>query len=171
MEKNNKKTFTVLEKDLEEKYIEDMAKDGFLLIKVDQDGHYFEKSQPIEGRAIIEYFADSPPNEMYYQNKGLDLITSLKGSKGYWNYYFGIPSEEIVRRKDDYHSILKMISKRYEIFWTIIPMTLSLFGAYMFVNNRHPLNLIIIILPLILIYKIRGMNKEIKEKIKREEEV
>ncbi len=160
---NTKKTFTVLEKFQEEKYIEEMARKGHRLVGVDTSGHRFEDSTPIDGTCIIEYFSYSFPKEnKIYEDQGLRLVSSFKGSKGYWNYFFGPKVKDLSRRKDSYDDLLDNVLKRKDIFWNVISLSVSLFGLYMYYNSKNPIFFILVLLPLVIFFMLKGVSTNIK---------
>lgn len=167
--KRGNKTFSVLERQKEIEYIENMAKSGKILKDVDDKGLLFEEKEPFEATAVIEYFQKEKKSEAFYENQGLKLIKAHKGSKGYWLYYLGPYVADLQLRDDDYPELIDTLSRRHEIFWTIIPMTLAVFGLYMYINTKNPIFFIIVILPIILIFYLRNIKKDINEQKKNNE--
>lgn len=163
MAKLEKKTFTVLQRHQEENYIEEMTEKGFKLKEIREDGHYFEEVYPFKSTCIMEYFSHHLPEDKYYEDLGLELISSFKGSKGYWNYYLGPYVPNIIRREDSYKDLLDKVGSRNEIFWNLIPMSLSLFGIFMFYNTKNPVFFVLILLPLVIYFMIRNVKKDINK--------
>lgn len=149
MDRGDKK-FTILDIDREIEYIQSMTDKGKILVDVDEEGHLFGEGDPFKSSAVIEYWKEKPLSNIYYENQGLKLVKNLKGSKGYWLYFLGPYNENLTIRKDDYSELVDTINSRYEIFWTIIPMTLALF-------------FILIIVPIILIFYLRNIKNKINE--------
>lgn len=166
MDNNSKKTFSILELDEEAKYLEDMAQSGLMLVSVNEDGHIFEKRDPQNVSVVIEYWIGEPESSYFYESQGLSLVSSYKGSKGYWNYFIGPKKEDLNIRKDNYSDYIEMLSKRYEIFWTIIPMTVGVFALYMYVNTKNPIFFLLVIAPVIIFIYLKGIKKKIDDKKK-----
>lgn len=167
MKRQKQKTFSILEIREEEKYISQMASEGNVLVDVKNGNHIFSKNNsPFKATCVIEFFVDElPKSNIYYENQGLVLVKSFKGQKGYWNYFLGLFNENLTRREDDYKKVLKMISRRNEIFWTIIPLTIIVFAFYMLMQTKSLYFIILIIASIIILFKIRGLGREIKNKL------
>ena len=166
MDKNSKKTFSILEIDKEIIYLEEMAKNGSILVSVNEDGHVFEEREPQDVSVVIEYWIDKPESSYFYEIQGLSLVASYKGSKGYWNYFMGPRNENINKRKDNYSDYIVMLSKRYEIFWTVIPMTVAIFAIYMYINTNNPIFFLLVIAPIIIFIYLKDIKKKIDDKKK-----
>lgn len=164
MDNKLKKTFTNLELDKEILYLKEMAKSGWMLVSVNEDGHVFEERDPQNVSVVIEYWIDEPESSYFYETQGLKLISSHKGSKGYWNYFIGPYNENLELRRDNYPDYLEMLSKRFEIFWTIIPMTVAIFAVYMYINTKNPIFFLLTIGPILIFFYLRGVKKKIDDK-------
>ncbi len=170
MEKNLDKKFSLLEIDKEALFIKEMAKSGRLLVEVNEEGHVFEEGDPQNISVVIEYWIGEPESSYFYESQGLNLVSSYKGSKGYWNYFVGPYNDKLELRRDNYSDYLEMLSKRYEIFWTIIPMTIAVFALYMYYNTKNPIFFLLVIGPAFIFLYLRGVKKKIdikREKIKK----
>lgn len=157
MDRGDKK-FTILDLNSEVEYIQSMTEKGKILVDVDDKSHLFKDGDSFKSSVVIEFWKEKPLNSVYYENQGLKLVKELKGSKGYWLYFLGPYNENLNIRKDDYSDLVDTIKSRYEIFWTIIPMTLALFGIYMYIKSSNPLFFILIIVPIILIFYLRNIK-------------
>lgn len=164
MNKTIDKKFSILEIDKEVIFIEEMAKSGRLLTEVNEDGHVFKDGNPQNVSVVIEYWMEEPESSYFYEAQGLSLVSSYKGSKGYWNYFIGPYNKELVLRRDNYLDYLEMLSKRYEIFWTIIPMTVAVFALYMYYTTKNPIFFLLVIGPAIIFLYLRGVKKKIDRK-------
>lgn len=162
MREENK--FNILEIDKERKYLEDKAKRGHILVKVDEEGYVFQEGSEMDVDVVIEYFYNNPLNfAQYYRNQGLELVSSYKGKRGYWNYYLGPKNQDLQIRKDDYNEFLDSTKNRADIFWSIIVVSLGTFSSYMFIRTSSYLFLILLAICIVFFIWLQLLKKKIKK--------
>lgn len=142
MEMYVKKEFAMYEYLEEESYLNDMAKEGFYLVKALGDGFEFGECAETDYSYRVVYSLDEF-NEGDYG--GFNLVDTYASSKGgYYHYLLQKEENASLKINVDRNYNLNKDLKRIERFSGIVISSLMLLFLYLFYLHRNPLYLIIV---------------------------
>lgn len=166
-----KKSFGMADMDEEKKFLSTMAKDGYIVQKIDSQGYSFKKSSPYSSPFIlIEFFEIGKDFDLiYYVKEGFDFLYERKTEKGSWLYYIGEGDfQDLKKREDDYLYAIKKLSDRISVFYFVISVWLGIYSGISYSRSKNPFYFIVIILSFgLLVYSI-FKRKTLEDLIKKE---
>lgn len=135
-----KKSFTLFDPKPEEDYLNEMAKAGQILEKVDDEGYHFVSGPQEDAYYLVEFYEDSETVNMdLYHNQGFELVSQYFTKRGVWMYFRGENVEEPIQRHvADRDHLLEKAFRRVEFFGMSISGSLVILAVFLILRYKNP---------------------------------
>lgn len=163
-----KKTFDLFNPKPEEDYLNQKAKEGLILVDVNEEGYHFNEGDPQELYYLVEYFDDVDKAEdlSMYQRQGFKLVTRFFTKKGIWIYFVNKQEEveePIFRQLTGRQVLLKKALNRVELFSMSIAIALVVLAIFMIIRYQNWAYYLLLLLGLIFLGYIFSIYLKLKK--------
>lgn len=162
----DKKEFSLFDPKPEEDYLNQMAKNGYQLTKVDEQGYHFDDVNPQDAYYLVEYYEDV--NEALdlslYENQGFELISNFITQKGVWLYLKGTDIKEpIQRHMVDRDKLLDKAIKRIEMFGLTLSGIIVIFSIFSLIQNNSIYFWLLLIIGILAFGYVLSVNLKLRK--------
>ena len=133
------KEFSLFNPKPEEDYLNEMALQGLVLQKVDEQGYHFKETDPIDAYYLVEFYEniEESVDLSIYQIQNFELVSQFFTKKGIWLYFLGHHVEEpIQRHMTDRDSLLDKAIKRVEMFGITLSGFIIIFSIFYIIKEN-----------------------------------
>lgn len=134
-----KKEFTLFDPKPEEEYLNQMAKNGYQLEKVDEEGYHFNEVEPFDAYYLVEFYQDvnDALDLSLYENQGFKLVSNFITKKGVWLYLVGNNIVEPIQRNiTDRDKLVDKAIKRVEMFGITLSGFIIIYAIFSLIREN-----------------------------------